>query len=153
MLFLMYQVFSSLQGHLHFFVHLSFTFMEHFFLTTPYLDICTDGRTDQQTSFHIENQMNGRTDMRTYGRMDMGTDIRTDAGTDTQTDGHKERCLDGQTVIQTDIQKCQDSSKNCFCNCFATVFKLTFYNLKRPDTVMFIRDPIHVLKRSYIILY
>ena len=32
MLFYMYQVFSSLQGHLHFLGHFSFTFMEYFFL-------------------------------------------------------------------------------------------------------------------------
>ena len=32
MLFHMYQVFSSLQGHPHFFVHFSFTFMEYFFI-------------------------------------------------------------------------------------------------------------------------
>ena len=36
MLFCMYQVFSSLLGHLHFFVHFSFTFMEHLFLDTRY---------------------------------------------------------------------------------------------------------------------
>ena len=35
MLFHMYQVFSSLQGHLHFFVHFFFTFMEHFFIVHP----------------------------------------------------------------------------------------------------------------------
>ena len=35
MLFLTYQVYSSLQGHLHFFVHFSFTFMEHFFFDHP----------------------------------------------------------------------------------------------------------------------
>ena len=35
MLFCMYQVFSSLLGHLHFFVHFSFTFMEHLFFWTP----------------------------------------------------------------------------------------------------------------------
>ena len=35
MLFHMYQVFSSLQGHLHFFVHFFFTFMEHFFIDHP----------------------------------------------------------------------------------------------------------------------
>ena len=33
----MYQIFSSLRGHFHFFVHFFFTFMEHFFLDTPYL--------------------------------------------------------------------------------------------------------------------
>ena len=31
----MYQVFSSLLGHLHFFVHFSFTFMEHLFFGHP----------------------------------------------------------------------------------------------------------------------
>ena len=31
----MYQDFSSLQGHLHFFVHFFFTFMEHFFIVHP----------------------------------------------------------------------------------------------------------------------
>ena len=35
MLFCMYQVFSSLLGHLHFFVHFSFTFMEHLFYGHP----------------------------------------------------------------------------------------------------------------------
>ena len=35
MLFHMYQVFSSLQGHLHFFEHFSFTFIEHFFIDHP----------------------------------------------------------------------------------------------------------------------
>ena len=35
MLFHMYQVFSSLQGHLHFFVHFFCTFMEHFFIVHP----------------------------------------------------------------------------------------------------------------------
>ena len=35
MLFCMYQVFSSLLGHLHFFVHFSFTFMEHLFFGHP----------------------------------------------------------------------------------------------------------------------
>ena len=34
-LFYMYQVFSSLQGQLHFFGHFSFTFMEHFFIDHP----------------------------------------------------------------------------------------------------------------------
>ena len=33
----MYQIFSSLQGHLQFFVLFFFTFMEHFFLNTLYL--------------------------------------------------------------------------------------------------------------------
>ena len=37
MLFCMYQVFSSLLGHLHFFVHFSFTFMEHLFFGHPIL--------------------------------------------------------------------------------------------------------------------
>ena len=32
----MYQIFSSLQGHLHFSVHFFFTFMANFFVTTPY---------------------------------------------------------------------------------------------------------------------
>ena len=38
----MYQVFSSLQGHLQFFVHFFFTFMEHFFIDHPifYKKIC-----------------------------------------------------------------------------------------------------------------
>ena len=36
MLLYMYQIFSSLRGHFHFFVHFFFTFMEHFFLDTPY---------------------------------------------------------------------------------------------------------------------
>ena len=36
MLLYMYQVFSSLLGHLYFFVHFLFTFMEYFFLTTLY---------------------------------------------------------------------------------------------------------------------
>ena len=31
----LYQIFSSLQGHLHFFVHFFFTFMEHFFIGHP----------------------------------------------------------------------------------------------------------------------
>ena len=35
MLWHMYQVFSSLQGHLHFFVHFFFTFMGQFFLGHP----------------------------------------------------------------------------------------------------------------------
>ena len=35
MLFYMYQVFSSLQGHLHFLAHFFFTFMEYFFLDQP----------------------------------------------------------------------------------------------------------------------
>ena len=35
MLFHMYQVFSTLQGHLQFFVHFFFTFMEHFFIFHP----------------------------------------------------------------------------------------------------------------------
>ena len=35
MLFHMYQVFSSLHGHLQFFVHFFFTFMEHFFIDHP----------------------------------------------------------------------------------------------------------------------
>ena len=35
MLLRMYQVFSSLQGHLHFFVHFLFTFMGQFFLGHP----------------------------------------------------------------------------------------------------------------------
>jgi len=35
MLFHMYQVFSSLQGHLHFFVYFFFPFMEHFFIVHP----------------------------------------------------------------------------------------------------------------------
>ena len=34
-LFHMYQVFSSLYGHLHFFVHFFFTFMEYFFIVHP----------------------------------------------------------------------------------------------------------------------
>ena len=33
----MYQVFSSLQGHLQFFLHFFFTFMEHFFIDHPIL--------------------------------------------------------------------------------------------------------------------
>jgi len=37
MLFHMYQVFSSLHGHLQFFVHFFFTFMEHFFIDHPIL--------------------------------------------------------------------------------------------------------------------
>ena len=37
MLSRMYQVFSSLQGHLHFFGHFSFTFMEYFFFDHPIL--------------------------------------------------------------------------------------------------------------------
>ena len=40
MLFHMYQVFSSLQGHLHFFVHFFCTFMEHFFIVHPISCIC-----------------------------------------------------------------------------------------------------------------
>ena len=35
MMLRMYQVFSSLQGHLHFFVHFFFTFMEYFFIDHP----------------------------------------------------------------------------------------------------------------------
>ena len=35
MLFHMYQVFSSLHGHLQFFVHFFFTFMERFFIDHP----------------------------------------------------------------------------------------------------------------------
>jgi len=31
----LYQIFSSLQGHLHFFVHFFFTFMENFFIGHP----------------------------------------------------------------------------------------------------------------------
>ena len=33
----MYQIFSSLRGHLHFFVHFFFTFMESFFVDTLYV--------------------------------------------------------------------------------------------------------------------
>ena len=35
MLFHIYQVFSSLQNHLHFFVHFFLTFMEYFFIDHP----------------------------------------------------------------------------------------------------------------------
>ena len=38
MLLYMYQIFSSLQSHPHFFVHFFFTFMEYFFCGHP---ICT----------------------------------------------------------------------------------------------------------------
>ena len=37
MLLYLYQIFSSLRSHLHFFVHFFFTFMEYFFLWTPYI--------------------------------------------------------------------------------------------------------------------
>ena len=37
MLLYMYQIFSSLRSHLHFFVNFFFTFMEYFFLWTPYM--------------------------------------------------------------------------------------------------------------------
>ena len=37
MLLYMYQVFSSLLGHLHFFVHIFLTFMEYFFMDHPIL--------------------------------------------------------------------------------------------------------------------
>ena len=37
LLFYMYQIFSSLRSHLHFFVHFFFTLMEYFFMDTLYL--------------------------------------------------------------------------------------------------------------------
>ena len=39
MLLYMYQIFSSLRSHLHFFVHFFFTFMEYFFFGHPILTI------------------------------------------------------------------------------------------------------------------
>ena len=43
MLLYMYQIFSSLQSHLHFFVYFFFTFMEYFFLDTLYFCIMAFG--------------------------------------------------------------------------------------------------------------
>ena len=37
MLLYMYQIFSSLRSHLHFFVHFFFTLMEYFFFWTPHI--------------------------------------------------------------------------------------------------------------------
>ena len=49
MLFHMYQVFSSLLGHLHFSLHFFSTFMEQLFLNHPISEKWTDGRTDIRT--------------------------------------------------------------------------------------------------------
>ena len=38
MLMFIYQIFSSLLGHFHFFVHFFFTFMENFFMVHPILN-------------------------------------------------------------------------------------------------------------------
>ena len=58
MLFHMYQVFSSLQGHLHFFGHFSFTFMEYFFFDHPIslTDRVMKGKAGRQWSPRMENR-------------------------------------------------------------------------------------------------
>ena len=48
MLFYMYQIFSSLRSHLHFFVHIFFTFMEYFFWT-PYIYDGLKKKTNKET--------------------------------------------------------------------------------------------------------
>ena len=73
MLLYMYQIYSSLQSHLHFFVLFFFTFMEYFFCGHPiYLEY---------DSFHHDFGQFQRFFLNANGHTDGTTDGRTDGQT------------------------------------------------------------------------